>query len=97
MEPSEVAPERDILWSYEPGVASMTTLPRNLSKNKSGRILNSHSRNIIFHCYTYWRNMKPERSGEDMSKFIDDMLDVGERTVQGEKGKLKLRIFRVAN
>ncbi|XP_037523570.1 uncharacterized protein LOC119400579 [Rhipicephalus sanguineus] len=59
----------------------MATPPRSLGKKKSGHNLNSNSRNMIFHCYTYWRNREPERSVEDMSKFVDDMLGVGEKTV----------------
>ncbi|KAH7951560.1 hypothetical protein HPB52_010325 [Rhipicephalus sanguineus] len=81
MEPSEVISERDPLLPNEPCVASIATPPRSLGKNKSGHILNSDSRNMIFHCYTYWCNREPERSVEDASKFVADMLGVGERTV----------------
>ncbi|KAH8033994.1 hypothetical protein HPB51_018505 [Rhipicephalus microplus] len=55
--------------------------PRSFSKNKSGHILNSDLRYMIFHSYTYWCNREPERSVEDMSKFVADMLGVGESTV----------------
>ncbi|KAH7940373.1 hypothetical protein HPB52_023560 [Rhipicephalus sanguineus] len=59
----------------------MATPPRSFGKNKSGLILNSTSRNMIFHCCTYWRNREPERSVEDTSKFVADMFSVGKRTV----------------
>ncbi|KAH7969838.1 hypothetical protein HPB52_022359 [Rhipicephalus sanguineus] len=59
----------------------MATPPRSLGKNMSGHILHSDSRNMIFHCYTHWRNREPERSVEDTSKLVADMLGVGERTV----------------
>ncbi|KAH7981600.1 hypothetical protein HPB52_000110 [Rhipicephalus sanguineus] len=59
----------------------MSTPPRSVGKNKSGHILNSDSRNMIFHCYTYWRNREPERSVEDTSKFVAEMLGVSESTV----------------
>ncbi|KAH6944862.1 hypothetical protein HPB50_005635 [Hyalomma asiaticum] len=81
MEPSEVSSERDPLMPNEPCVASTATPPRSLGKNKSGHILNSDSRNMILHCYTYWRNKQPERSVEDTSKFVADMLGVSVRTV----------------
>ncbi|XP_037523226.1 uncharacterized protein LOC119400246 [Rhipicephalus sanguineus] len=81
METSVVTSERDPLLPNEPCVASMATPPRSLGKKKSGHILNSDSRNMLFHCYTYWRNREPERSVEDTSKFVADMLGVGERTV----------------
>ncbi|KAL3198556.1 hypothetical protein MRX96_014372 [Rhipicephalus microplus] len=79
MEPNEVTLEHDPLLPYKPCVASMATPPRSFS-NKSGHILNSDTRNRIFHCYTYWNNREPER-GVDTSKFVADMLGVGERTV----------------
>ncbi|KAH6948099.1 hypothetical protein HPB50_022824 [Hyalomma asiaticum] len=81
MEPSEMTFERDPLLPNEPCVASMATPPRSLGKNKSGHILSSDSRNIIFHCYTYWRNKGPEHNVEDTSKFVTDMLGVSIRTV----------------
>lgn len=81
MDPGEVTSERDPWLPNKPCVAFMTTPPRSLSKNKSGHILNSDSRNTIFHCYPFWRNRKPERSVEDTSKFVADMLGVSERTV----------------
>ncbi|KAH6946546.1 hypothetical protein HPB50_013898 [Hyalomma asiaticum] len=81
MEPSEVTSERDPLLPSKPCVASTATPPRSLSKNNSGHILNSNSRNMIFHCYTYWRNKQPEHSAEDTSKFVTDMLGVSVRTV----------------
>ncbi|KAH7981960.1 hypothetical protein HPB52_002258 [Rhipicephalus sanguineus] len=81
MEPSEVTSESDSLLPNEPCVASMSTPPRSVGKNKSGHILNSDSRNMIFHCYTYWRNREPERSVEDTSKFVAEMLGVSESTV----------------
>ncbi|XP_037508911.1 uncharacterized protein LOC119385569 [Rhipicephalus sanguineus] len=59
----------------------MATPPRSLGKKKSGHILNSDSRNMIFHCYTYWRAREPEHSVEDTSKFVTDMIGVGERTL----------------
>ncbi|KAH7961393.1 hypothetical protein HPB52_008794 [Rhipicephalus sanguineus] len=85
MEPSEVTSERDSLLPNEPCVASMSTPPRSVGKNKSGHILNSDSRNSIFHCYTYWRNREPERSVEDTSKFVAEMLGVSESSLQGEE------------
>lgn len=78
---------------YELCVASMATPPRSFSKNKSGHILNSDSRNMIFHCYMYWRNREPERSVEDTSKFITDMLGVGERTVFRVREEVKASDF----
>ncbi|KAH7935614.1 hypothetical protein HPB52_010547 [Rhipicephalus sanguineus] len=81
MEPSEVTSESDSLLPNEPCVASMSTPPRSVGKNKSGHILNNDSRNMIFHCYTYWRNREPERSVEDTSKFVAEMLGVSESTV----------------
>ncbi|KAH6921231.1 hypothetical protein HPB50_027780 [Hyalomma asiaticum] len=69
MEPSEVTSERDPSLPNEPCVASTATPPRSLGKNKSCHILNSDSRNMIFHCYTY------------TSKFVADMLGVSIRTV----------------
>ncbi|KAL1444421.1 hypothetical protein MTO96_045525 [Rhipicephalus appendiculatus] len=79
MEHSEVTSERDPLLPNEPCVASMATPARSLGKN-SGHILNSDSRNMIFHCYTYWRNREPEHNVEDTSMFVADMLGVSERT-----------------
>ncbi|KAH6933751.1 hypothetical protein HPB50_017755 [Hyalomma asiaticum] len=76
MEPSEVTSEPDPLLPNEPCVASTATPPRSLGKNKSGHIFNSDSRNMIFHCYTYWRNKQPEYSLENTSKFVADMLCV---------------------
>lgn len=93
MEPSEVTSERDPLLPNEPCVASMTTPPRSLGKNKSGHILNSDSRNMIFHCYTFWRNRQPERSVEDTSKFVADMLGVSERTVFRVREEVKASHF----
>ncbi|KAH6920660.1 hypothetical protein HPB50_028350 [Hyalomma asiaticum] len=81
MGPIEVTSELDPLLPNELCVASTATPPRCLGKNKSGHILNSDSRNIIFHCYTYWRIREPEHSVEDTSKFVADMLDVSESTV----------------
>ncbi|KAL1474981.1 hypothetical protein MTO96_037626 [Rhipicephalus appendiculatus] len=81
MEPREVTSERDPSLPNEPCVASMATPARSLGKNKSGYILNSDSRNMIFHCYTYWRNREPEHSVEDTSMFVAYMLGVSERTV----------------
>ncbi|XP_037500194.1 uncharacterized protein LOC119374209 [Rhipicephalus sanguineus] len=81
MEPIEVTSESDSLLPKEPCVASMSTPPRSVGKNKSGHILNSDSRNMIFHCYTYWRNRVPVRSVEDTSKFVAEMLGVSESTV----------------
>ncbi|KAH7961335.1 hypothetical protein HPB52_007940 [Rhipicephalus sanguineus] len=81
MEPSEVTSERDPLLPNKHCVASMATPPRSLGNNKSGHILNSDSRNMIFHCYTYWRAREPEHSVEDTSKFVTDMIGVGERTL----------------
>ncbi|KAH7934877.1 hypothetical protein HPB52_001701 [Rhipicephalus sanguineus] len=81
MEPSEVTSQSDSLLPNEPCVASMSTPPRSVGKNKSGHILNSDSHNMIFHCYTYWRNREPERSVEDTSKFVAEMLGVSESTV----------------
>ncbi|KAH7976571.1 hypothetical protein HPB52_016300 [Rhipicephalus sanguineus] len=81
MEPSEVTSESDSLLPDEPCVASMSTPPRSVGKSKSGHILNSDSRNMIFHCYTYWRNREPERSVEDTSKFVAEMFGVSESTV----------------
>ncbi|KAH7963150.1 hypothetical protein HPB52_019754 [Rhipicephalus sanguineus] len=72
MEPSEVTSESDSLLPNEPCVASMSTPPRSVGKNKSGHILNSDSRNMIFHCYTYWRNREPERSVEDTRRETRD-------------------------
>ncbi|KAH6948684.1 hypothetical protein HPB50_025857 [Hyalomma asiaticum] len=71
----------------------MATPPRSLGKNKSGHILNSDSRNVIFHCYTYWRNREPEHSVEDTSKFVANMLGVGERTVFRVKEEVKASHF----
>ncbi|KAL1475111.1 hypothetical protein MTO96_037519 [Rhipicephalus appendiculatus] len=76
MELSEVTSERVPLLPNEPCVASMATPLRSLGKNKSGRILNSDSRSMIFHCYMYWRNREPEHSVEDTSKFVADILGV---------------------
>ncbi|KAL3212262.1 hypothetical protein MRX96_036024 [Rhipicephalus microplus] len=59
----------------------MATPPRSFSKNKSGHNFNSDSRNMIFQCYAYWRNREPERSVEDTSKFVADIIGVIERTV----------------
>ncbi|XP_037518373.1 uncharacterized protein LOC119395162 [Rhipicephalus sanguineus] len=73
MEPSEVISERDPLLPNEPCVASIATPPRSLGKNKSGHILNSDSRNMIFHCYTYWCNREPERSVEDASNLLAEI------------------------
>ncbi|KAL1443612.1 hypothetical protein MTO96_045927 [Rhipicephalus appendiculatus] len=70
MEPSEVTSEHDPLLPNESCVASMARPPRRLGKNKSGHILNSDSRNMIFHCYTYWRNREHEHSVESTSKFV---------------------------
>ncbi|KAH6935700.1 hypothetical protein HPB50_008183 [Hyalomma asiaticum] len=93
MEPSEVTSVRDPLLAYEPRVASMATQgpygkpcvastpPRSLGKNNSGHIMNSDSRNMIVHCYTYWRNREPEHSVEDTSKFVADVLGVSVKTV----------------
>ncbi|KAH7936298.1 hypothetical protein HPB52_021339 [Rhipicephalus sanguineus] len=81
MEPSEVTSERDHLLSNEPCAASVATAQRSLGKNKSCHILNGDSRNMIFHCYTCWRNTEPEHSVADTSKFVADMLGVSERTV----------------
>ncbi|KAL3184639.1 hypothetical protein MRX96_005972 [Rhipicephalus microplus] len=67
MEPSEVTFECNFSLPYEPCATSMASPPSSLSKNKKDHILNSHSRNMIFHCYTYWRNWEPERSLEDTS------------------------------
>ncbi|KAL1477968.1 hypothetical protein MTO96_035331 [Rhipicephalus appendiculatus] len=58
MEPIEVTSERDPLLSNEPCVASMARPPRSLDKNKSSHIMSSDSSNMIFHCYTYRRNME---------------------------------------
>ncbi|KAH6935925.1 hypothetical protein HPB50_011475 [Hyalomma asiaticum] len=85
MEPSEVTSECDPLLPNQPCVASMATPPRSLGKNKSGHILNSDSRNMIFHCYTYWRNREPEHSMEDTSKFVADMLCVSITTEFSER------------
>ncbi|KAL1417841.1 hypothetical protein MTO96_006097 [Rhipicephalus appendiculatus] len=93
MEPSEVASERDPLLPNEPCVASMATPPRSLGKKKSGHILNSDSRNMIFHCYTYGRNRKPEHSVEDTSKFVAGMLGVSERTVFRVREEVKASHF----
>ncbi|KAH6947176.1 hypothetical protein HPB50_017316 [Hyalomma asiaticum] len=70
MEPSEVTSERDLLLPNEPCVASVATPPRSLGKNKIGHILNSDSRNMIFHCNTYWRNREPEHSVEDTAASL---------------------------
>ncbi|KAH7948239.1 hypothetical protein HPB52_019697 [Rhipicephalus sanguineus] len=70
MEPSEVTLKCDPLLPNEPCVAMMATAPRSLGKNKSGHILKSDSRNVIFHCYTYWRNREPEHSVEDTNNEI---------------------------
>ncbi|KAH6946977.1 hypothetical protein HPB50_016400 [Hyalomma asiaticum] len=80
MEPSEVTSERDPLLPNEPCVASTAKTPRSLGKNKSSLILNSDSRNMIFHCYTYGCNKQPEHSVEDTSKFVANMLGVSVRT-----------------
>ncbi|KAH7981609.1 hypothetical protein HPB52_000213 [Rhipicephalus sanguineus] len=93
METSVVTSERDPLLPNEPCVASMATPPRSLGKKKSGHILNSDSRNMLFHCYTYWRNREPERSVEDTSKFVADMLGVGERTVFRVREEVKASHF----
>ncbi|KAH6922372.1 hypothetical protein HPB50_013412 [Hyalomma asiaticum] len=75
MEPSEVTSERDPSLLNEPCVALTATPPRRLGKKKS------NLRNMIFHCYVYWRNKQPEHSVEDTSKFVADMLGVSVRTV----------------
>ncbi|XP_077485908.1 uncharacterized protein LOC144096974 [Amblyomma americanum] len=93
MEPSEVTSEREPLLPNEPCVASMITPPRSLGKSKSGRILNSDSRNMIFHCYTFWRNREPERRVEETSKFVADMLGVSERTVFRVRKEVKASHF----
>ncbi|KAH8036347.1 hypothetical protein HPB51_025688 [Rhipicephalus microplus] len=79
--PSDLTSGRGPLSLHEPCVVSMATPPRRISKNKSGHILNSDSRSMIFHCFTYWRNRKPERSVEGTSKFVADMQGVGETTM----------------
>ncbi|KAL3196425.1 hypothetical protein MRX96_015478 [Rhipicephalus microplus] len=71
----------------------MATPPRSFNKNKSGHILNSDSRNIIFHCCTYWRNRELERSLEDTSKFVANKLGVGERTVFRVKEEVRTSHF----
>ncbi|KAH6944367.1 hypothetical protein HPB50_002757 [Hyalomma asiaticum] len=93
VEPSEVTSERDPLLSNEPCVPSTATPRRSLSKNKSGHILNSDSRNTVFHCYTYWRNKQPEHSVEDTSKFVADMLGVSIRTVFRVREEVKASHF----
>ncbi|KAH7967763.1 hypothetical protein HPB52_002235 [Rhipicephalus sanguineus] len=93
MEPSEVTSERGPLFPNKPCVIWMATPPRSLGKNKSGHILNSDSRNRSFHCYTYWRNREPERRVEDTSKFVADMLCVGQRTVFRVREEVKAQDF----
>ncbi|KAH7948482.1 hypothetical protein HPB52_022992 [Rhipicephalus sanguineus] len=93
MELSEVTSERDPLLPNEPCVASTATPPRSLGKNKSGHMLKSDSRNMIFYCYTYWRNREPERSVEDTSKFVVDMLGVSERTASRVREEVKASHF----
>ncbi|XP_070390093.1 uncharacterized protein [Dermacentor albipictus] len=64
----------------------MSAPPRSLGeKNRSGHNLNSDSRNMILHCYMYWRNREPERSVEGTSKFVAEMLGVSENTVFRKK------------
>ncbi|KAL3187928.1 hypothetical protein MRX96_000540 [Rhipicephalus microplus] len=48
----------------------MAAPPRSFNHNLSGRLLNSYSRNMIFHYYTYWCNREPERSVEYTSKAV---------------------------
>ncbi|KAL3219507.1 hypothetical protein MRX96_005792 [Rhipicephalus microplus] len=93
MESSEVTSKRDHLLPYETCLASISTPPRSFSKNENGHILNSYSRNMIVHCYTYWRNREPERCVEDTSKFVADMLGVGERTVFRVREEVKASHF----
>ncbi|KAH7932499.1 hypothetical protein HPB52_025124 [Rhipicephalus sanguineus] len=93
MEPSEVTSEQDPLLPNEPCAASMATPPRSLGKNKSCHILNRDSHNMIFHCYTYWRNREPEHSVADTSKFVTDMLGVSERTVFRVREEVKASHF----
>ncbi|KAL3210887.1 hypothetical protein MRX96_008541 [Rhipicephalus microplus] len=93
MEPSELTLESDPLLPYEFCVASMTTLPRSFSMNKSSNTLNSDSRNMIFHCYTYWRSREPEHSVEDTSK----LLAVSEKTTFTVREEVKASHFLVAN
>ncbi|XP_037505857.1 uncharacterized protein LOC119382214 [Rhipicephalus sanguineus] len=93
MEPSEVTSERDPLLPHKPCVIWMATPPRSLGKNKSGHILNSDSRNMSFHCYPYWRNREPERRVEDTSKFVADMLGVGQMTVFRVREEVKAQDF----
>ncbi|KAH6925896.1 hypothetical protein HPB50_011811 [Hyalomma asiaticum] len=93
MGPSEVTSEHDPLLPNEPCVASTATPSRSLGKNKNGHILNNDSRNMIFHCYTYWCNKQPEHSVEDTSKFVADMLAVSVRTVFRVREEVKASHF----
>ncbi|KAH6930618.1 hypothetical protein HPB50_015566 [Hyalomma asiaticum] len=93
MEPSEVTSERDPLLANEPCVASTATPPSSLGKNKSGHILNSDSRNMIFHCYTYWRNKQREHSVEDTSEFAADTLGVSVRSAFRVREEVKASHF----
>ncbi|XP_037502545.1 uncharacterized protein LOC119376960, partial [Rhipicephalus sanguineus] len=60
---------------------TFVSTPKYLGKNKSGHILSSDARIMIFHCYTYWRNREPGIGVEDTCKFVAEMLSVCDKTV----------------
>lgn len=80
MDPHVVTSACDSSLPGESGGASTAT-PRTLSKNKSGNVLNSTARKIIFHCYNFWRAREPECTVEHTAAFVADMLGIGARTV----------------
>lgn len=84
MDPSVVKQECDNSSPDESGAASVSTPapPTTPShKNKSGIVLHSTARKMALHCYEFWRAKRPDRTVEETSASVAEMLGISSRTV----------------
>lgn len=76
-----VTPEGDSFSSVESGAAgaALKSAAKNSRKENtsSGRL----NREIMVNCYQFWRNKQPERTEEETSTFVAEMLGISTQAV----------------